>query len=169
MKSVFKAIDKIFGYIEKYFVGALIIIFTLLMFCNVVGRYCFAHGIFFAEEASRYLNAWAVFIGIAAGIKYGSHIGIDAVVRFFVPEKGKKIVTIIAQLIGLAFCLIVFVQGILLIQKLAKLNQITSAMQIPMWIPYLSVPVGMGMATIRYLIIVICEIFNIKLDEEVAC
>ena len=69
LKKAVSAIDKGFGVIEKYITAVALVIFTIVIFCNVVGRYLLLSAIPWAEELSRYLSIFLVFIAISAGIK----------------------------------------------------------------------------------------------------
>lgn len=51
------------------------------VFANVVLRYFFASSITWAEEASRYLFIWLIFMGAITAYKENVHLGVDTLVQ----------------------------------------------------------------------------------------
>lgn len=90
VNQVLNGIDKVFGVIEKYITAFALIVFTVVIFCNVVGRYVLLNSIPWAEELSRYLNIFLVYIALSAGIKTDAHIGVDAVETLLAPKQFHK-------------------------------------------------------------------------------
>ena len=54
---------------------------AIFVFMNVVLRYFFNSGITWAEEASRYLFIWLIFLGAIVAFKENAHLGVDTLVR----------------------------------------------------------------------------------------
>jgi len=79
---------------------------TILIFTNVILRYIFHSGITWAEEMSRFMFIWMVFLGSILVLKEGTHIGVDMLVRR-VPENLRKLLLFIGNLIILAIAFIV--------------------------------------------------------------
>lgn len=117
---------------------------TLLLFTNVVMRYVFDSGLTWALEAVQYIFAWVVLVGAAHGVKVGIHLGIDILVEKFSPAVQRRI-----SLFSLVLCLIfvgsVFVLSIQYITRIYAWGDLTLDLQIPQWIPYLAIPVGLGL------------------------
>ena len=67
---------------------------TLLVFSNVVLRYFFNSGLTWAEEASRYLFIWLIFLGAIVAYKDNAHLGVDTLVRRL-SAKGQKLLFVI--------------------------------------------------------------------------
>lgn len=152
IKNAIDAIDKAFSFLEKYITATALITFTIVIFCNVVGRYVFRNSITWAEELSRYLNILLVFFALSAGIKWDSHIGVDVVQTLLVPKRFHKWMDLIRFTITLAFCIITAWLGLALALKIGQMKQTSPAMQIPMALPYMALPVGLFMASVRCLI-----------------
>lgn len=155
LRSIIDGIDRVFGFLEKYITAIALIVFTVVIFCNVIGRYVFLNSITWAEEISRYLNIFLVFIALSAGIKFDSHIGVDVVETLLVPKRFHKWMDLIRFLITLAFCAITAWLGFALAMKIGKMKQTSPAMQIPMAVPYMALPIGLFMASIRCIIRII--------------
>ena len=152
---VLNGIDKVFGVVEKYITGIALMVFSVVIFCNVVGRYVFLNAISWAEELSRYLNIILVYIAISAGIKTEAHIGVDAVETLLVPKKFHKYMDAVRFAITVVFCIITAWLGWDLALQIGQMNQTSPAMQIPMMIPYMALPIGLFMASIRTLMRII--------------
>lgn len=158
MKAITGAIgviDKVFSFLEKYITALALIVFTVVIFCNVVGRYVFQNSITWAEEISRYLNIFLVFIALSAGIKWDSHIGVDVVETLLIPKRYHKWMDLIRFVITLAFCAITTWLSFELAMKIGKMKQASPALQIPMALPYMALPLGLFMASVRSIIRII--------------
>lgn len=123
---------------------------TLLLFANVVARYLFDTGFTWVLEAVQYMFAWVVLIGSAYGFKTGVHLGIDILVEKFSPANQKRL-----ALLSLAFCL-GFVGTVLKLSieytiRIKEWGDLSLDLQIPQWIPYLAIPVGLSLMVIHLL------------------
>ncbi|WP_455208588.1 TRAP transporter small permease [Kaarinaea lacus] len=115
---------------------------TLLLFTNVVLRYLFDSGITWVLEAVQYIFAWVVLIGAAYGIKVGIHLGIDILVEKF-SQKIQRIISLIAAALSILFVATVFVLSVQYTMKVYSWGDLSLDLQIPQWIPYLAIPIGL--------------------------
>lgn len=155
------AIDRVFDFIEKNITGFAIIVFTFAIFANVIGRKIFGNSITWAEELSRYLNIVVVFIGISAGVKFDAHIGVDAVESLLIPKKYHKYMDVIRFAITLVFVVISAYLGMKMTMSMKNLGQKSAAMMLPLWIPYMALPIGLAMSAVRTLM----KIIHIFIDK----
>jgi C4-dicarboxylate transporter DctQ subunit len=168
--TIMKIVDRIdctFEFIEKYLTGFALIAFTIIIFANVIGRYVFLKGFTWAEEASRFLNIWLVFIAISAGLKYKSHIGIDAFVQLAIPIKYHRAIGVLINIVVLIFSILIGYQGFGLVSKVGRMKQASAALQIPMAIPYAAIPVGMTMLAVRAILEILKDIVGYETVKEV--
>ncbi len=124
-------------------IEALIIVLISVMVVNtllgVFSRFIFNLGLPFTEELGRYLMIWAGYLGCVLALNEGSHIAIGAIVSFF-PPAARRIINFLSRALVTAFLALVVVTSF---SHLKNLNiQKSSAMEIPMVIPYVSVTVG---------------------------
>ena len=168
LKKAVSAIDKGFGVIEKYITAVALVIFTIVIFCNVVGRYLLLSAIPWAEELSRYLNIFLVFIAISAGIKSDSHIGVDAVETLLLPKRFHKYMDIIRFTVTLIFLVISTWLGFHLTMQIGRMHQTSPAMQISMAIPYSALPIGLFMASVRFFILIILLVIEPAQPDSVS-
>jgi TRAP-type C4-dicarboxylate transport system, small permease component len=69
--------------LEEGIISLLLASMTLLVFVEVVMRFGFNIGLMWAQELTLLLSGWLVMFGVSYGIKVGSHIGVDALVKLF--------------------------------------------------------------------------------------
>ncbi|MGI6252745.1 MAG: TRAP transporter small permease, partial [Aminivibrio sp.] len=92
-----------------------------------------------SEESARYMMVWVTFLGAGYAMGKGRHIGVTMFVDHL-PEGARRKVTLTAQLVIMVFMAAVAVQGVKLI--IGLWGQTSPAMDFPMWIPYMAIPVG---------------------------
>ncbi|WP_134702803.1 TRAP transporter small permease [Ammoniphilus sp. YIM 78166] len=139
-----KVLDKI----EDAFVVITIFAATLLVFINVVLR-LFGMGTTWSEELIRYLIIWLTFIGASICVRKGEHVGIELLPELL-PDRIKKFLALIVNTIVILFLLFLLKYSVELVQFNQKNGQIAPALGIPMYIIYLSVPIGTLLMMIRY-------------------
>lgn len=134
---------------ERYLIGILLGIATFLCFLEVVRRAIFNSPTQWAEELIRYLIIFAVFIGISSVTKKNEHIRMSVIIDLFSEEK-RRIVDLITALIGLVFSATVLISGIMLVGD-AKSSETLSefGLNIPVYIPYLALPIGGALMSLR--------------------
>jgi TRAP-type C4-dicarboxylate transport system permease small subunit len=115
---------------------------------GVFFRYTLSIGLPWTEELGRYLMVWAGLLGAALAMKEDSHVGITAIVNLFSPVP-RRFVMLLARLVILVFLALIFFKSFAYLDSLSI--QKSSAMEIPMVIPYLSVIVGVVLMSVENL------------------
>jgi C4-dicarboxylate transporter DctQ subunit len=139
---------RIVHHLEEGFIALLLALMTLITFSQVIARYFFSTGFGWALELTTYLFAWLVLFGISHGIKVGSHIGIDILVRQF-PHHLRRIIGLIAVLSCCTYCIILLVGATGYVYKLYELGIEAQDLPIPRWIPFIMLPIGLALALLR--------------------
>jgi C4-dicarboxylate transporter, DctQ subunit len=139
-------LDRIIDTSERWIITVGLASATLLLFLNVVARYMFDSGFTWVLEAVQYLFAWVVLVGAAYGTKEGVHLGIDIMVEKFSPANQKRI-TLLALACSLSFVVTVLILSIRYTIKIYEWGDLSLDLQIPQWIPYLAIPVGLSLMT----------------------
>ena len=130
------------GFLEKvieWIVTVIIAVMVVNILLGVFSRFVLHLGIPFTEELGRYLMIWAGYLGCVLALKEGSHISITTVVDLF-PPAGRRVIHFLARLIVTVFLAVIVVTSFTHLRSL-KIQK-SSAMEIPMAIPYLAVTVG---------------------------
>jgi len=125
-------------------------VMTFTVTYAVVLRYAFNRPIGWSEEISTYLMIWAVFLGASYALKEDAHIGVDLLLSRL-PERFKPFFLLFHCMIGVIFCSILFYKGVELVQFSISLNNRSIAIDFPLFIPQLAVPVGSAMLILQFL------------------
>jgi C4-dicarboxylate transporter DctQ subunit len=143
-------INRIIDLFEKFSITIAFAVATLVLFTNVVLRYLFESGLLWALEFVQYLFAWVVLVGAAHGVKTGIHLGIDILLeRLPPPVRRGALFTALAACI--AFVAIVDYQAFIYIIRIYQWGDLTQDLQIPQWIPYIAIPVGLSLMLYHFL------------------
>ena len=96
-------VSRMINNLEEIIICLLLATMTLLVFVEVVLRFGFGIGLMWSQELTLHLSAWMVLFGASYGIKVGSHIGVDALVRIL-PAPVRRIVSMVAVVACLCYC-----------------------------------------------------------------
>lgn len=138
-----KFIEKNF---EKWFLIISLVAMVLIIFMQVVLRWFHAATVW-AEELARYIMLYQVWIGASYAVREDAHIRITALIGKLTAISAVCPTVVLA--LWLIFALWLTVEGVLLVKEIAIMGQVSSAMRIPMTIPYASVPLGGALMSIR--------------------
>lgn len=78
-------------------------IMVVLVFGNVVLRYAFSSGIAWAEEISRLMFVWMIFLGAILALRHHGHLGVEMVQAMLPPwaRRGCAVISHLLVLYGL--------------------------------------------------------------------
>ncbi|AOT71892.1 TRAP transporter small permease [Geosporobacter ferrireducens] len=147
MRTVMRFIDNM----EEYIASILLILTSALIFAQLVLRYQFNYSLSWAEELARMMIAWFIFLGSSMAVKENAHVSMDALL-IVLPEKIKMVVGILTDMINIIFCVIIVYAGIRMLQDVVALGSTATAINVPLYIPYASVPVGVFLMCLHYII-----------------
>lgn len=170
-QSIFARVGKVTDSLEEgliaFFLGAM----TLLTFANVIFRYVFNDNILWALELTVFMFAWMVLVGASYGVKKHFHIGVDVIINL-APEKMRKVYALVAAACCLTFSVLLLIGSWNywypfvtdrawyetddipmpeILQFLADwLNEGERYEKMPRFIPYMALPIGMALLTLRF-------------------
>ena len=124
---------------EKWLLVALLASSVTIAFLQVIFRFVLQRPLSWSEELTRYLFVWMGMIGTSVALQNGSHFRMDILI-LLVPERVKKFLSIIWDIIVFGFCCVMVYYGGVMMQN--SLHQLSPALRISMAIPYASVPVS---------------------------
>jgi C4-dicarboxylate transporter DctQ subunit len=145
-----KSLARVLGWIEDVLCAIALGSVAIIICGQVVSRYVFNYTPSWSEELSRYLIVWTIFIGTAVGVRKNIHIGVDAFIRL-APPWMKKVFEVLLNLIGAVVSAYLIYLSVLFIKDTIEYEQLSPAMQIPMWLPYLAMPVGLSFGVVHFL------------------
>ncbi|MDF2065870.1 TRAP transporter small permease [Bacillus sp. Cr_A10] len=154
---------KKFAKFEEILLVWSLVIMVALIFGQVVGRKVFESAPSWTEEMARYIHIFQVWIGASYAVKLRQHIRVEAFVTRF-HGTFRQVLETISILIWFVMALFLAVFGTELVLSSIEHGQLAPAMQIPVWIAYLAIPLGgLGMA-IR-LIVQLVEVWKGNYDK----
>ena len=102
------------------------------------------------EEVSRYIFIWITYFAVCVAIKKRSSIRID-IIYDKLPQRWKDISWIVVDGCFLLLTLVIAITGWGQIERLMQYPQYTTATRIPFLVPYLILPIGFGLMSLRLL------------------
>ncbi|MBW1800532.1 MAG: TRAP transporter small permease [Deltaproteobacteria bacterium] len=131
---------KIFNAVEEYALGMSLLLLAIYSCIQVFTRYVLNYSFTSYEEVARYSCIFITFLGASLGIKYAAHFAMTAVIERF-PYRLRELTTALVWLVSALFFFVVTWFGVVQCQKLMKFALTTPALRIPMYVPFLPIPV----------------------------
>lgn len=153
------------------FAGIILFVPALMIFYEVVMRGVFNAPTEWSIEMSVYCVLVAGFLGMPVAYGAGKHIKVDILTSRLSP-KNYCFLELIASLIGAAFCLIFFVEAVNMASLSYEIDRRSpDTLRVPLWIPQLSIPIGIGVLFLHFLDTIFVDIAKLAsgyFSKEVA-
>lgn len=146
--------SKVLNQIEEKFLVLNLLFSTIIVFLNVVLRYCFHNSLHWVDELARYLFIWLIWLGADFAFHERRHLRID-MLSAALKGKPKLILELFVHIAWFGFCCFLGYQGFKLVSTVVAQDQLSTSMQINMGWAYACVPLGGTFMAIRL-------IFDIK-------
>jgi TRAP-type C4-dicarboxylate transport system permease small subunit len=118
----------------------------------VIERYVFNLTTIWQLDVVTYSIIATTFIGSAYVLMTRGHVNVD-VVPIYLGPRGRYRLAIFANLLGLSFCLVVFILCTKFWYEAWTNNWLSDTVwRARLWIPYLSMPVGLGLLVLQYIV-----------------
>lgn len=127
--------------------GFVVLIF--IVFLQVIMRYVIGSSLVWSAEISRYIFIFLTWIGASIAVKDEKHISVNILFEIF--PGLKQYFGVISTLLCLAVTLFLFINGTELVMLLKTRTALSPALRIPMWIIYISIPLGGFLMTVNYI------------------
>jgi TRAP-type C4-dicarboxylate transport system permease small subunit len=124
------------------------------VFVQVILRYAFGYSSRWTLEVSRYLMIWAVLLVSGPALKHGILVGVDMAVERL-PARTRIWVTCVGRVLMAVLSVVIIFQALKLMQSQWEMNQLSPALEIPMPLVYLAMPVGF-LVFLIYLVMLTC-------------
>ncbi len=162
-------LSRVAGVTAAFFIG-----FAVLVICDmVVERYILNLTTVWQIDVVTYFVVAATFVGSAYVLMTRGHVNVD-VLPLHVGPTTRYWLALITILLGFAFVLVLFtVCTALWYEAWTKNWHSDTVWRAPLWVPYFSMPVGLGLLVLQYAAELICLVtgrappFGIK-DRETA-
>ncbi len=127
--------------------AASMLLAVALNFANIIGRYIFFSPIASAEEVMLFLFVGTVFLGNSVVGFQGKQIRMDVLLHLM-PPAARRAFDVFADLLGIVVSVVLIVIGWPVIVMLAEFDQRSQAADIPLVIPQVLIPIGLGLNAI---------------------
>ena len=168
--------------LEEWLIATLMGVATILVFVAVVHRYAAAFhyppslqfiqdallkiNLTWAQELCIFLFIWMAKFGAAYGVRHGTHVGVDTLVRALPPRQARWL-TLVGLSGGAIFTGIIGTVGVMFVwhkgldytllhtlhMNTGDLSEgdVSSDLEAPMWMVYLCIPLGSLLMCYRFL------------------
>jgi len=141
-----KNLSQLCGIVAAALIGMAIIIVCQM----VVMRYGLNASTVWQTEFVIYSLVASTFIGSPYVLLVKGHVNVD-LLPHYLGARGRYVLAIIANLLGLSFCSILTFVGFELYYEALMNNWTTDTIwKLPLWIPYISIPIGIGILSLQY-------------------
>jgi len=160
--SFFAGLDRFFRKFEIFVLTWGVILMAANTIANVFGRYVFSQSLYFSEELNQFLIIIITFIGLGFATREGRHIRMSAIYDMLSPRKQKILMILIAALTAVVMFILAW-YALEYVQKVASRGRITPALQLPLYLTYVWVVIGLTLTSFQYLL---TTLRNLNFAEE---
>ena len=138
-------------------IGAFLIAFAVLVICDmVIERYILNRTTIWQIDVVTYCIMAATFVGSAYVLMTRGHVNVD-VLPLHLGTRARYWLALITMLVALCFCAVLFVLcTIYWYQAWSKGWHSDTVWRARLWIPYLAMPVGLGLLVLQYVAELAC-------------
>ncbi|MEZ5645948.1 MAG: TRAP transporter small permease [Burkholderiaceae bacterium] len=142
--------SKIIDHLEEWIMSLMLLAMTSLAFMQVVRRYVFNTNFSWNLELTTVCFAIMIFVGISYGVRVGSHIGVDALVKLL-PDGARRAASILVVLLCLVYVGFVLVGATEYVGKMKDVGIEFEDMPIERWQVLIVMPIGYALVAFRFL------------------
>jgi len=144
--SIVRTISRLCGIAAAAMVGTAVLVVTHM----VVVRYLLNESTVWQTDFVTYVLVAATFMGCPYVLMRRGHVNVD-LVPMLLPHAGRLALAVLAAAVGLSFCGILAWKGLDLTLEAWREGWTSSSVwKVPLWLPYLSIPLGLGLTCLQY-------------------
>jgi TRAP-type C4-dicarboxylate transport system permease small subunit len=143
--------------------SVLLILIAIIVVCQMIFvRKVLGESSIWQTEFVTFALIAATFLGAPHILLARGHIAVD-LLPMLLRHRARVALAIFASLLALGFCLLVLWNSLFWWYEAFEGGHVTSSMwRARLWIPYLSVPVGMGLISLQY----VCDIWALTTGRD---
>lgn len=152
MSAALKAATAIVAGLRKLIAGLVVVFFCYMIVAvlvQIAGRYLFDFAIDWTAETATFAQIWMVLLAGGLAMRDNLHVSVDALTSHL-PTSALRGLVVVVTLPCLWF-LFQAIAGSLALIDIGRI-QSSPVLRLPMWIPYLSLPVGLGYFGLEFLL-----------------
>lgn len=148
LKRIYRHLDEL---IEVYLASAALILFAALVVAQVFMRYVVGASLTWSEELARFALVWFVWIAGSYAVRYQRHVKFSILVNAIGNRSPitRRIIGLAVFLLWLAFLILMLLLSSEQVIQQFNSGQVAAGTRLPVFIPYLGLPLGMLLMTFR--------------------
>lgn len=147
-------LDNAIARFEAFVLSAGILLMAANAIANVIGRFVFARSIYFSPELNQFLIVLITWVGLGYAARRGRHIRMTAIYDQLGDRLRKALMIFIAAVTAAVMFALAW-YSYEYVARLAALGKVTPALQVPLYLTYIWVPVGFVITGIQYVLTVV--------------
>lgn len=141
-------LDNALSVVEHFISVVCFVLMSIVVIIGIVMRFILKIPNPYGEELSRYLMVCGVFFGVSIGVRQKKHIGVT-LLSDVLHGKVSKIVSAIADIITISAYIVFSWYALQFVLEMYSFGQTSPAMNVPMYIVYSTIMVGLLLSSIR--------------------
>lgn len=133
---------------EEAFMATALAFMTLITFAQVVMRYVFGSALIWSLEATTYIFAWLVLIGMSYCVRTQSHIAVDVLANWLTGGL-KRLAVLLTLLLGLFYCGLMAYGSGMFVDRLVTLGNYARDIPAPRWLLTGIMPIAFLLLAVR--------------------
>jgi TRAP-type C4-dicarboxylate transport system permease small subunit len=157
VSTALKVATTIVAGLRKLVAGLVVVFFTYMIaavLVQIAGRYLFDFAIDWTAETATFAQIWMVLLAGGLAMRDNLHVSVDALTSQL-PVTALRGLVVVVTLPCLWF-LFQAISGSLALIDIGRI-QSSPVLRLPMWIPYLSLPVGLGYFGLEFLLAMVAR------------
>lgn len=151
LRRLLRSLDNGLAALEKHLLAWGVILMAVNTLGNVFARVAFSSSLFFSEELNQFLILLITFVGTSAAARQGRHIRMSALTDML-PANGRRLFFALIQVITAVVLAALAWYAATYILRMHALGNVTPSLQVPIWITLLWLPLGLGIASLQFLL-----------------
>jgi C4-dicarboxylate transporter DctQ subunit len=148
MNRLIKKLNKV----EEGVLGFSLLALSIVTFGETFLRYTFSVTFAWLMETANYSIIFFTYMGAAVGVKYATHFSMEALTEY-APDRVSHALKVVAYFLSAVITVFFIVYSLKHIAHVYTFAVKSPAMQLPMYIPYIPIPLFSLVMTIRLLLL----------------
>lgn len=119
---------------------------------DVVLRYLFAAPTIWADDLSEYGLIWGTFLAAPWVLRNGGHVSVELLINYLPAESRRRLAVVVALLCAVICALFAWQTALTTIEFYQRNMMMAKVWRIPLWLPYLAIPVGSALLAVEFLV-----------------
>ncbi len=151
------AVDSVVAKFEVWVLAYGVLLMAANSVANVAGRFLFSQSIYFSEELNQFLIVLITFVGLGYAARKGRHIRMSAIYDQL-SDRNRKILMIVIATVTSVIMFVLAYYSYEYVYRVARLGKVTPALQVPLYLTYIWVPIGFFITGLQYALTVVSNL-----------